>query len=185
MYNLPDGCRNIDEVYAEPEDKNPLEAAAVYNAQEAYQECVEACIEVFRKRGIRKLDKQDVSWLGFASGIESVLESYVQSELNTLEEAGFSLTIHGDEHEEFSTRMLQRLSVYGGTPESIEACTKQMKRAQHSTQSPLPDLLMDMIFPVFPSVATVESALHAANTELARAVISTGNGACQTVEFKS
>lgn len=80
---------------------NGADMESVETAQAAYRECVIACIQIFKKRGITYLSKEDVSWLGFAMGIEDTLRDAVKVEIKNLEDEGVDLTIRGDDCDKF------------------------------------------------------------------------------------
>lgn len=81
--------------------ENSADMLAVENAQAAYRECVEACIQIFKKRGITCLTKNDVSKLGFASEIESTLYDAVRIEFKNLADDGVDVDIRGDDVNDF------------------------------------------------------------------------------------
>lgn len=91
------------------EDIYPSDAASIRNAQDAYRECVEATIDILKRRGITYVTKEDVSWLGFANGLEDVLESAVKQEIKNFDEIGFDVNIRGDDHVYFFDRMYAKL----------------------------------------------------------------------------
>src|SRR5690348_2047295 len=107
----PDNFNSVafDRHMSAPEDVLPTDAARLGKAQDAYRECVEACIAVFKKRGFTYLSKEDVSHLGFASGIEDVLADEVSSEISNIEDEGFTVSVRGDDHEAFFARMFALL----------------------------------------------------------------------------
>lgn len=80
---------------------NGADMESVENAQAAYRECVAACIQIFKKREITYLSKNDVSRLGFASGIENTLFEAVKVEILNLEDEGVDLDIRGDDCDKF------------------------------------------------------------------------------------
>lgn len=83
------------------EIENSADMLAVENAQAAYRECVEACIQIFKKRGITCLTKNDVSKLGFATEIENTLYDAVKIEFKNLADDGFDVGIRGDDVNDF------------------------------------------------------------------------------------
>ncbi len=80
---------------------NSTDMEAVENAQAAYRECVAACIQIFKKRGITYLSKSDVSRLGFSMQIEDTLRDAVKVELDNLEDEGVDVDIRGDDCDKF------------------------------------------------------------------------------------
>lgn len=90
-------------------DMFPADFDAVRNAQEAYRECVRACIGILKNRCITSLSKEEISWLGVSSSLEDVLQSFVSDELANLNESGVCLNIRGDDHAQFFDEMYSLL----------------------------------------------------------------------------
>ncbi len=100
--NYPDtySARNADNYWSSAEDVLPADHDSIMNARAAYEECVRACVQVFKKHGFTYLSKEDVSWLGFANSIESTLEECVKQEIKNFEERGIDMTVRPDNHQE-------------------------------------------------------------------------------------
>lgn len=99
-----------------PAEVLPSDAHAVYAAQNAYRECVKACIGILRMHGFTYLDKQEISFSGFAFSLENALHDAVCTEIKNLEEEGFDLTVRGDDHKDFFDGQYKRLKEKPNSP---------------------------------------------------------------------
>lgn len=116
MSNYPDDFRGTNMDAPPLEDISLADAKAVSNAQEAYRECVEACISIFKRRGITNLSASDLTHAGFAMGIEDVLEDSVRRSIEYFTDLGYDVTIRDDDHQAFFRRMSDMLKGKGTRP---------------------------------------------------------------------
>lgn len=106
MSNYPDNLnpKALDNYIGSVDD---TDWASIRNAQAAYKECVEACVEIFKARGFSGMPKDEISHLGFANGIADALRGELTAEFANLEEEDPS--VRPDDHEMFFNRMYAKL----------------------------------------------------------------------------
>jgi len=76
---------------------SPAHAKPIFNAMHAYQECVEACAVLLRRRGITGLTPDDFATLG--TGIEQVLAKTVQPHIDFFAPHGADIAISDKDKE--------------------------------------------------------------------------------------